>query len=278
MRKATTGVIFIISCIVDIYTFIGMLNELTISDTLKCLLYILNISLLISCVFLILEMRKVRLLGNISIDDIDLTVISQKNIKRKKINIFMVDGIEYKYVFFNNGFDAYIRFKGRVKKRIGKVKGIALNFSGDSNQTNDSIDAYAYDMISDANKKNKIKGKIAKRSGLNKEVFFRFKHPMKHNEKFDYIFHYRWNDCLNPQKDYIAMIPPFKYINPNVIDLKVVFEDKKVNCFETYSVNNCKVKKEVKIKPSYKGNKQIFKYKYTLNDDFNFAVAVFYFE
>lgn len=88
-----------------------------------------------------------------------------------------------------------------------------MNFSGDSNQTFESIDAYAYDLINDQQKNYKIRGKSIKKNGLNKEVFFKFQHPLKRNEKFDYIFHYRWNNCVNPDKDYIAAIPPFKDIN-----------------------------------------------------------------
>lgn len=121
-------------------------------------------------------------------------------------------------------------------------------------------------------------GKFAERGGLNKEVYFKFRYPMKKNERFDYLFHYRWNDCLNPQKDYIAAIPAFKHINPNELCLKVVFKDKVVHCFETYSINNYKVKEEERIIPYKEAKDQVFRYKYTLQEDFNFAVAVFYFK
>lgn len=153
-----------------------------------------------------------------------------------------------------------------------------MNFSGDSNQTFESIDAYAYDLINDQQKNYKIRGKSIKKNGLNKEVFFKFQHPLKRNEKFDYIFHYRWNNCVNPDKDYIAAIPPFKDINPKELYLDVIFKDKIVCNFETYSINNYIVEEDERIFPVNENGYQKFSYRYILKSEFNFAVAVFYFE
>jgi len=44
-------------------------------------------------------MQKIKKIGNICIDDIDLTVIGQKNITRKKINTLRANTVQYTYDF-----------------------------------------------------------------------------------------------------------------------------------------------------------------------------------
>ena len=121
-------------------------------------------------------------------------------------------------------------------------------------------------------------GKSIKKNGLNKEVSFKFHHPLKRNERFDYIFHYRWDNCVNSDKDYIAAIPPFSNIAPKELFLEVYFLDKKIRSFETYSINNYAVKEEERVFPINKKGYQKISYRYILRDKFNFAIAVFEFE
>lgn len=277
MKKIFTAIMSLISCILNIYSFALLVYNIEFGETVLLFAIISNIVLISLFCGLIMEVYKIKKLGNICIDDIDLTVISQKNLIRKKIRTLQVNTVQYTYKFSKGGFEAYIRFRGEVTKKIGSVKGISLNFSGDSNQTFKNIDAYAYDLIYDSQKKNKIGGKITKRGGLNKEVFFKFQHPLRKNERFDYIFHYKWDNCVNPDKDYIAAIPPFKNIYPKELYLDVIFEDKIVCDFETYSINNYKVEAEERIIPIYENGHQKFSYRYILKDTFNFAVAVFIF-
>ena len=277
MKKIFTGIMFIVSCVLDTYTLTLLIHDIELDDVIVLLAIISNIILVSFALGLVIEMQRIKKIGNICIDDIDLTVISQKNITRKKIKTLQVNTVHYTYEFSKNGFEAYIRFKGDVVKKIGTVKGIALNFSGDSNQTFENIDAYAYDLICDPQKEYKIIGKSLSRGGLNKEVFFKFQHPLKRNERFDYIFHYRWDNCVNPDKDYIAAIPPFKSINPRELTLDVIFKDTRVNNFETYSINNYTVEEEERVVPINENGYQKFSYRYALKDEFNFAVAVFNF-
>ena len=278
MKKIFTGIMFVISCVLDTYTLILLIHDIQFDEVIICLAIISNIILISLSFGLIIEVQKIKKIGNICIDDIDLTVISQKNITRKSIGALKADIVHYTYEFSQNGFDAYIRFKGEVVKKIGSVKGINLNFSGDSNQTFENIDAFAYDLICDPLKEHKIRGKSIKIGGLNKEVFFKFQHPLRKNERFDFVFHYRWDNCVNSDKDYIAAVPPFKNINPKELLLDVIFKDKTVCDFETYSINNYVVEEEERILPHYENEHQKFSYRYILKDEFNFAVAVFEFE
>lgn len=278
LKKVFTGIMFFVSCVLDTYTLTLLIRDIQFDEVVILFAIISTVTLISLCFGLASEMYKIKKLGNICIDDIDLTVISQKNITRKKIGTLRVNTIQYRYEFSENGFDAYIRFKGEVVKKFGTVKGISLNFSGDSNQTFKHIDAYAYDLIYDPQKKYKIMGKSGENGGLNKEVFFKFQYPLRKNERFDYLFHYRWDNCVNPDKDYIAAIPPFKNINPRELFLEVIFKDKRVRSFETYSINNYTVEEEERVKPVNEDGYQKFSYRYLLKDEFNFAVAVFVFE
>lgn len=279
LKKIFIWIIFLISCIVDIYGFVLLINNFKFDVFFLLVATVSNIILISLFGGLVFEIYMLKKSGNIYIDDIDLTVINQKNLTRKKITDLEVNIVNYTYEFDQNGFDAYIRFKGKVVKYLGSVKGISLNFSGDSNQAYDNIEAYAYDLLYDPNKKNKINGKVNKQGGLNVEVFFKFQHPLKRNEQFDYVFHYRWNNCVNINKDYIAAIPPFKNIDPRTLDLKVIFKDKKVCSFEVYSINNYIVRYEARIVPDCENdNYQEYNYRYKLEEKFNFAVAVFSFD
>lgn len=278
LKKIFSGIVFIISCVLDTYTLTLLIHDIQFDEVIIFLAVISNITLISLSFGLITEVQKIKKIGNICIDNIDLTVISQKNLTRKRISTLQANIVHYTYEFSKKGFDAYIRFKGKVIKEIGSVKGISLNFSGDSNQTFENIDAFAYDLICDPLKEYKIRGKSIKMGGLNKEVFFKFQHPLRKNERFDFVFHYRWDNCVNPDKDYIAAVPPFKNINPKELLLDVIFKDKTVCAFETYSINNYVVEEEERILPHDENGHQKFSYRYILKDEFNFAVAVFEFE
>ena len=189
LKKVFTGIMFLVSCVLDTYTLTLLISDIQLDEVIILLAIISNITLISLSLGLIIEMHRIKRIGNICIEDIDLTVISQKNLTRKKIRTLQANTVHYTYEFSQKGFDAYIRFKGEATKKIGSVKGISLNFSGDSNQTFENIDAYAYDLICDQQKDHKIRGKSIKKGGLNKEVFFKFQHPLKKNERFDYVFH-----------------------------------------------------------------------------------------
>lgn len=277
MKKLFTVIMFIISCVVDVYGLVLMINQIKIDKVFLSVAIISNLLLVCLVILLVIDRLNYKRLGNISVDNIDLTVISQKNLNRKKIKGFEINTVEYKYVFSNNGFDAYFTFGGTVNKKIGKIKGIALNFSGDSNQTINDLNAYAYDLLSDPNKTKRIFGTVNPKNGLNKEVFFKFQHSLKKNERFKYVYHYRWNNCVNSDKDYIAAIPPFNNINPNVLIFEAVFKDKTVGDFRTYSIINYKAVNEELITPELIKEGQSFSYRFTLVEKFNMAVAVFYF-
>lgn len=278
MKKIFTTIIFLITLVLDVCSIMLNIYDLKLDKVVFAFILLGNIVSVSLCVLLVLELYKRKKMGTITIDGIDLTVIGQKNLSRKKIKTLEVNHIEYEYIFSKNGFDAYIRYKGSVIKKWGTVNGININFSGDSNQRIDDIDAYAYDLIYDREQKYKIDVKSVQRDGLNKEVFFKFNHPLKRNEKFDYLFHYRWNNCVNSDKDYIAAIPPFENINPREIFLKVRFEDKHVKNFETYSFNKYSLKEEERVTPITTLNGQVFEYKYVLEEGFEIAIAFFHFE
>ena len=268
---------FIIASIVDLYSFVAMINDLEENAVVLFIMVTSNIILLCLVISLIRDKLRIKKLGNITIDEIELTVISQKNLNRKQIKGFQVDTVKYKYEFSNNGFDAYFTFGGIVTKRIGKINGITLNFSGDSNQTINDIDAYAYDLISDPDKTKKINGTVNDKNGLNKGVFFKFLEPLKKNNVFLYTFHYRWNNCVNPDKDYIAAIPPFKHINPNVFTLEVSFKDKILKEIRPYIIIDSKVKNGDSSFLQVKKEEQYFESKIRLDKNFNMAIVVFYF-
>lgn len=228
MINIIKGVFYCFSCIADINVIVSLVYDTPLEKNVVILTVICNVVMISLFSSLLLKQWKIRKKGNIHIGDIDLTVIGQKNITRKKIRTMQADTVEYLFEFSQNGFDAYINFKGKVVKPIGSVKGISLNFSGDSNQIFENIDAYGYDLMRDPQKQSKIKGLLLERGGLNKEVFFKFHPPLKKNKRFEYMFHYRWNNCVNPDKDYIAAIPPFKNIYPKVLSLSVVLRIKEL--------------------------------------------------
>lgn len=268
---------WIVSIIADLITILSIQDK-TINPNMYFVLLIINVPLVIVILNLCLKMNAQKNKGNIIVDGIVLTVISQKNITRSKNKDFEVSRIEYNYEFSDMGFDSYIRFAGKVKKIFGSVKGIYINCSGDSNQSFENIQAFAYNLSSDPNQRNKIYAESNMKEGLNKDVFFKFDHPLKKNERFDYLFHYRWDNCVNPKKDYIAAIPPFDTINPNTLSLNVKFKDMDVNTFETYSIYNFKAKYENRIAPETDHDGYIiYRKQYTISDNFNFAVAVFKF-
>lgn len=279
MKKIITTLLAIISAIGDIYAFATIIDEgLTIKTIHIFVIIIVNLFTFGLAGTLIYSSLKLKFQGNLKIEDIDLNVISQKNLTRKKIKNLSVDKIIYNYSFLNNGFDALIRFSGKCRKKYGFVKSISLNFSGDANQTFENIDAFAYDLINDSYKKEKIIAFNSDSSGLNKEVTFNFTKPLKKDERFDYIFHFKWENCVNPDKDYIAAIPPFKYCDTNCLELNVRFEKQRVTSFNTYVFNDFKYNHVETVNPNI--HDSCFEYNSTIpiDNNFNFGIAIFTFK
>lgn len=279
MKKIVATLLTIISAIGDIYAFATIIDEgLVINTAHICIIIIVNLFTFGFAGLLVYKSLRLKFQGNLKIEGINLNVISQKNLTRKKIKNLSVDKIIYDYSFFNNGFDAFIRFSGKCRKKCGSVKSISLNFSGDANQTFDSIDAFAYDLINDPYKKEKIIAVSGDGSGLNKEVIFNFTKPLKKDEKFDYMFHFKWKNCVNPDKDYIAAIPPFKYCHTNCLELNVRFEGQEVTSFNTYVFKDFKYNHVETVNPVIHDSCYDYNSTIPIDDDFNFGIAIFNFK
>lgn len=99
LKKFFTGIMFIVSCVLDTYTLTLLIHDIQFNEIIILLTVIGNITLVSLSLGLIVEMQKIKKIGNICIDDIDLTVIGQKNITRKKINTLRANTVQYTYDF-----------------------------------------------------------------------------------------------------------------------------------------------------------------------------------
>ena len=99
LKKFFTGIMFIVSCVLDTYTLTLLIHDIQFNEIIILLTVIGNITLVSLSLGLIVEMQKLKKIGNICIDDIDLTVIGQKNITRKKINTLRANTVQYTYDF-----------------------------------------------------------------------------------------------------------------------------------------------------------------------------------
>ena len=202
-----------ISTISAIVLFFDFRDVLTIENmTIKVLLYlVLFISLPISIysiVFLLILRRKEIVIENINLVTINHEFGIQKELIKQTKDI-SIDSVSYIYEFVGRDFSSIRTYKGKCVSLTREVVGFPLVVAGDSNASFSDINCYAYDLITDARKQNKVFPNLLSNEGLYKFACYNFSRPLQYNQTFNIETHYTWPDCVSPNKDYILVSPIF---------------------------------------------------------------------
>lgn len=271
------GIFTFIGFFMDFYTFILLLSEKKVEKLFIIIVLAVNFLICSLAVAAFIKFVSAKKKSIIMIENIELTTIGHKNLTRKKNTDALITDMKYAFYVENGGFDLYITFTGEIRRTFGSVRGIELNFSGDSNTGLEQIDAYAFDLLNDPQQQHKIYPELIGGDGLNKRMLFKFINELKKNEKFSFIYHYKWANCVNEHKDYVAAIPPFKYRSTKTLPITIQFKNYEMRRLTVYSINGNKPREERQLFPEVSGNVSTYEYIYNLDDDFDFAIAVFEF-
>lgn len=241
IKKYIGYIVSILSAIVLFSDFINIINVENISlKVLFVLLFIISIPIAIASMVSLIKLRY----KNIVIDNINMVTVNYEfdNYKEliKQTKRVEISSVNYIYEFQDGDFKSIRNYIGKSISWLEKVVSFPLVLAGDSSVEFTMNNCYAYDLLKDRNKNNKLYPNLLFNEGIYKFACYNFGHALKYNESFNIETYYTWPNCVSPKKDYILVSPIFKKKTFDKFNVQLRFFDKIPIRVKKYKINEYK--------------------------------------